>query len=35
MVLDKGNIIEFDKPNVLLQNKSGHFYLMAKDADLI
>jgi ATP-binding cassette subfamily C (CFTR/MRP) protein 1 len=35
MVLDKGKIVEFDSPQALLQNKSGLFYSMAKDAELI
>ncbi|CAF0716997.1 unnamed protein product [Brachionus calyciflorus] len=35
MVLDKGKIVEFDSPKVLLSNKLGYFYSMAKDADLV
>ncbi|KAK2714884.1 hypothetical protein QYM36_009173 [Artemia franciscana] len=35
MVLDKGQIIEFDSPSVLLANKSSIFYGMAKDANLV
>lgn len=35
MVLDKGYIVEFDSPKVLLSNKLGYFYSMAKDADLV
>ncbi len=34
MVLDSGKIIEFDSPSVLLNNKQGHFYAMAKDAGI-
>lgn len=35
MVMDKGLIVEFDSPQTLLQNKSGVFYSMAKDANLV
>ncbi|XP_056002528.1 multidrug resistance-associated protein 1-like isoform X2 [Ostrea edulis] len=35
MVMDKGFIVEFDSPNKLLDNKSGVFYSMAKDANLV
>uniref|UniRef100_A0A672LWS9 ABC-type glutathione-S-conjugate transporter n=1 Tax=Sinocyclocheilus grahami TaxID=75366 RepID=A0A672LWS9_SINGR len=34
MVLDSGKIVEFDSPSVLLNNKQGHFYAMAKDAGI-
>lgn len=35
IVLDKGNIVEFDSPNNLLQDKNSIFYGMAKDAGLV
>lgn len=35
IVLDKGLIVEYDKPNVLLNLKNGVFQQMAKDAGII
>lgn len=35
LVMDGGEVAEFDSPNVLLSNKSSKFYAMAKDANLI
>ncbi|XP_015175309.1 PREDICTED: multidrug resistance-associated protein 1 isoform X6 [Polistes dominula] len=35
IVLDKGLIIEYDAPEVLLRNSSSAFYSMAKDAGLV
>ena len=35
MVLDKGLIAEFDSPKTLLKDKTGLFYKMAKDANLV
>ncbi|XP_050416423.2 multidrug resistance-associated protein 1 [Patella vulgata] len=35
IVLDQGNIKEFDAPTTLLQNKNSSFYSMAKDAGLV
>ena len=35
MVLEKGEIIEFDNPNVLLNDKSTIFYSMAQSANLV
>lgn len=34
IVLDKGQIVEFDSPQNLLQNKNSIFYGMCKDAGL-
>ena len=34
MVLDAGQMVEFDSPEELLANRSGLFYSMAKDAGL-
>ena len=33
--MDDGVIAEFDKPETLLQNKTGVFYSLAKEANLI
>ena len=35
MVLDKGRIVEFEPPQVLLLNKQSAFYSMAKDGGLV
>ncbi|XP_044734303.1 multidrug resistance-associated protein 1 isoform X4 [Chrysoperla carnea] len=35
LVLDKGGIVEYDSPQVLLQSKTTIFYGMAKDANLV
>lgn len=35
IVLDRGQIIEFDTPTNLLENKNSSFYSMAKDANLV
>ncbi|CAL4099766.1 unnamed protein product, partial [Meganyctiphanes norvegica] len=35
LVLDKGEVREFDTPSVLLKNKESIFYGMAKDAGLV
>jgi ABC-type multidrug transport system fused ATPase/permease subunit len=35
MVLDKGNIVEFDSPTQLISNRNGIFYSMLRDAKLL
>ena len=35
LVLDKGEVKEFDSPKVLLSNKDSIFHGMAKDAGLV
>ncbi|XP_053202213.1 multidrug resistance-associated protein 1-like [Panonychus citri] len=35
MVLDQGQIAEFDEPKVLLENKQSTFYSLAKEANLV
>ena len=35
LVMDSGNIKEFDQPDVLLNNKESAFYKMAKDAGIV
>ncbi|KAF6207515.1 hypothetical protein GE061_015961, partial [Apolygus lucorum] len=35
LVLDKGLVVEFDSPSVLLKKKGSVFYSMAKDAGLV
>ncbi|CAH1406919.1 unnamed protein product [Nezara viridula] len=35
LVLDQGNVLEFDSPKVLLKNKSSIFYSLAQDAGLV
>lgn len=35
MVLDQGQIAEYENPQVLLADKSSIFYGMAKDAGLV
>lgn len=34
MVLDQGQIVEFDSPDTLMDNKDSLFHKMAKDAGI-
>ena len=34
LVLDRGQVVEFDAPNVLLQDKKSKFFGLAKEAGL-
>ena len=35
MVIDIGQVVEFDSPNILLSNKKSLFFSMAKAAGII
>jgi ABC-type multidrug transport system fused ATPase/permease subunit len=35
LVLDKGEVVEFDNPQNLLNDEGSHFHSMAKKAGLI
>ena len=35
MVLNNGQVVEFDEPNTLLRDKKSIFHSMAKDAGII
>ena len=35
LVMESGNIKEFDQPDVLLSDKESAFYKMAKDAGIV
>jgi ATP-binding cassette subfamily C (CFTR/MRP) protein 1 len=35
LVLDRGNVAEFDTPKELLGRKSSRFYSLAKEAGLV
>ncbi|KAL1477606.1 hypothetical protein MTO96_035605, partial [Rhipicephalus appendiculatus] len=35
MVLDRGQIVEFDAPRDLLKQETSVFYQLAKDANLV
>ena len=35
MVLDRGQVVEFDEPKILLKNKKSIFYGMAKDSGIV
>jgi ABC-type multidrug transport system fused ATPase/permease subunit len=35
LVLDAGRIMQFDKPNILLADREGLFFSLARDAGLV
>jgi len=35
LVLENGNVREFDSPATLLSNRNSHFYSLAKTAGLV
>ncbi len=35
MVLEKGEVVEYGTPTVLMSNRKSHLYYMAKEAGLV